>query len=222
MRIPLLSLFTDSPFEGLLDHAKIISSCAAAFQQAIECYVTSECPNFEDFRNEVEKLENEADSMKRKIRRHLPKGTLMPVDKFQFFRYLREQDHVIDAMQDVMDLISYRTEPEIQEDIRKDLSLFIDKVLSPVDELGPMVEAAQKYFTTFSERDREQVKEFIRNLRKKEKSADQLEHAIKKKILNMKADPITVFHLFKIVEAAGAIADHSENAGDMMRAMIAK
>lgn len=38
----------------------------------------------------------------------------------------------------------------------------------------------------------------------------------------MKADPVTVSHLFRLAEILGSIADHAEDAGDMMRAMIAR
>jgi hypothetical protein len=35
-------------------------------------------------------------------------------------------------------------------------------------------------------------------------------------------DPVAVFHLIRLTEIIGSIADHAENAGDMMRAMVAK
>ena len=49
-----------------------------------------------------------------------------------------------------------------------------------------------------------------------------LADAIKEKALNTIKDPITVFHMVRLAETIGSIADHAENAGDMMRAMIAK
>ena len=39
---------------------------------------------------------------------------------------------------------------------------------------------------------------------------------------NMDVDPVTVFHIVRLAETIGSIADHAENAGDMMRAMVAK
>ena len=66
------------------------------------------------------------------------------------------------------------------------------------------------------------VKDIIRNLSQKEHEADEVEDMIKEKVLNMKTDPVTVFHLFKLTETIGSIADHAENAGDMMEAMVAR
>jgi uncharacterized protein Yka (UPF0111/DUF47 family) len=45
---------------------------------------------------------------------------------------------------------------------------------------------------------------------------------VKQKVLNMNIDPVTVFHMVRLAEIIGSIADHAENAGDMMRAMVAR
>jgi len=222
MRVPFKSMFMTSPFEGLLEHAEKVKECTWAFQQAVECHIADQCQSFEEFRKDVVKLESEADAIKRRIRGHLPKGTLMPVDKFQIFRYLREQDGVLDKVEDSLDWISYRPEPGIPKELEKDFMLLIDAVIEPIEELSRMVSEAREYFNTFSEEQRIRVKEIIRSLRRQEHEADKYEDKIKEKALNLKIDPVTVFHMVRLAETIGSIADHAENAGDMMRAMIAK
>ncbi len=222
MRVPFKSMFLTSPFEGLLEHAEKVKECAWAFQQAVECHIADQCDSFEEFRKEVVKLESQADAIKRRVRGHLPKGTLMQVDKFQLFRYLREQDGVADAVEDALDWISYRPEPGIPPELAKGFMLLVDAVIEPIEELSRMVLEARKYFNTFSEEQRVVVKEIIRTLRRKEHEADKYEDKIKENALNMAIDPVTVFHMVRLAETIGSIADHAENAGDMMRAMVAK
>ena len=222
MRIPFLSLFITSPFDGLVQHAEKVKECAWAFQQAIECHLSKKCITFEEFRQEVIILEREADEIKRRIRGHLPKGTMMPVDKFQLFRYLKEQDSVLDTLEDALDWISYRPEPGIPKEIIKDFLLLVDLNIDPIEEMGKMVLEARNYFKTFNEIQRNSVKEIIRNIRRKEHEADKVEHRLKRKIFEINVDPISTFHLIRLVEITGSIADHVENSGDMMRAMIAK
>ncbi|MBU4345569.1 MAG: TIGR00153 family protein [Desulfobacteraceae bacterium] len=223
MRIPFLSMFITSPFDGLLEHAEKVKECAWAFQQAIECYLSKKCISFEEFRQEVIKLEREADIIKRRIRGHLPKGTLMPVDKFQLFRYLKEQDGVLDTVEDALDWISYRPEPVIPEVLKNDFLLLIDSSIDPIEEMSRMVLEAKKYFETFNETQRTLVKKIIRNLRRKEHEADRVEHRIKRMVFEIvDLDPVSVFHLIRLIETIGSIADHAENSGDMMRAMIAR
>ncbi len=222
MRIPFLSMFVTSPFKGLQEHAEIVKDCAWVFQEAVECHISDKCGHFEELRKKIIEMERNADAVKRRIRGHLPKGTLMPVDKFQLFRYLREQDSMIDAVEDALDWLSFRPESAIPEELKKDFALFVDKVVDPIDEMIKMVDEARKYFGSYSEEQRVKVKEIIRTLRHQEREADKVEYMIKKKVFGMDIDPVTVFHIVRLAEIIGNVADHAENAGDMMRAMVAR
>jgi hypothetical protein len=215
-------MFMASPFDGLQNHAKKVKECASVFRQAIECHISSKCKTFEEFRQEVAKLESKADAIKRNIREDLSKRAMLPLDKFELLMYLVEQDQVIDAMEDTLDWISYRDEPGILEDLEKDFLQLVDVVIDPVEELSNMVLEARKYFKYFSEKQRVIVKNIARKLSLLEHEADKVEDMIKGKVLNMNADPVTVFHLFRLAIIIGSIADHAENAGDMMRAMVAR
>ena len=222
MRIPFISMFITSPFDGLQQHAEKVKECAWVFQKAIECIIMDRCEDFEQFREDIHKMEQEADAIKRRIRGHLPKGTLLAVDKFELFRYLSEQDKVLDSVEDALDWLSYRSSPGIPDNLEKDFMLLVEAVMEPIEELSKMVVEARKYFSNFSENQRRLVKSMIRNLRAHEHEADKLEDATKQKIFNTIGDGVGVFHLIRLAEIIGSIADHAENAGDMMRAMVAK
>lgn len=222
MRLPFVSIFVRSPFDGLQEHAEKVKECAWTFQQAIECHLSQRCERFDEFRDEIIKIEQEADKVKRRIRGNLPKGTLLPVDKFELFRYLGEQDQVVDAVEDALDWIACRRDPGIPLELEKDFLLFVDAVVDPIEELTLMVKAARKYFKTFSDKHREVVKDIIKTLHKQERKVDEHEAVIKEKVMNMKIDPVRVMQMVRLSESISSIADHAENAGDMMRAMIAK
>jgi predicted phosphate transport protein (TIGR00153 family) len=222
MRVPFFKMFMTSPFEGLQEHAEKVKECAWAFQQAMECHFSPECNTFEEFRDKIIPLEKEADVIKRRVRGHIPKETMMPISNFLVFRYLREQDGVLDAVEDTLDWISYRSETKIPEALKKDFALLVDSVIDPIEELSTMVAEARKYFKTYSEDQRDMVKDIIRKLRQQEHEADNFEDIIKKKVFNMGADAVTIFHLVRLAEIIGSIADHAQNAGDMMRAMLSR
>lgn len=222
MRIPFLSMFMVSPFEGLQEHAEKVKECAWAFQQAIECHIAEECLAFEELRQEVIRLEDEADAIKRRIRGHMPKGTMTPVYNFLIFNYLREQDQVLDSVEDTLDWISFRSKPGIPAELGKDFTLLVEAVIDPIEDLVTMVSEARKYFKNYSEKQRVAVKEIIHTLRRKEHEADKLEDVIKQKVFNMETDAVTIFHMVRLAEIIGSIADHAENTGDMMRAMLSK
>lgn len=222
MRIPFFSMFITSPFDALQEHAEKVKECSWAFQQAVECHASHRCDSFEELRQEVSRFENEADAIKRRIRGHLPKGVMMPVEKFQLFRYLREQDSVLDSVKEATNWLSFRPDEGLPEYAEKDFFLLIDAVIEPIEELTVMIAEARIYFKNFSEKQRRKVKEIITNLRQMEHEADKREYVLKKKIFKYEKDPITAIHLLQLTEIVGNIADHAENTADMMRAMLAK
>ena len=222
MKIPFFSLKMTSPFEGLLEHAEKVKECGWAFQQAIECYISEKCQNFDEYREEVGNLESEADKIKRRIRGHIPRGARMPVSKFEIFWYIREQDRVLDAVQDSLDWLSYMRIPSSNDEVNKQLRMLVETVMEPMEDLSRMVKEAKTYFESYSQKQRQLVKDIIHNIRRLEHNADQIEDEFKIKIFSLEKDPIEVFHMIRLVEIIGSIADHAENAGDMMRAMIAK
>jgi hypothetical protein len=223
MRIPFLSGFVTSPFDGLQAHAEKVRECGWAFQQAMECHAADKCKRFEEYRQEVIKLESEADIIKRRIRGHLPRRARLPVSRFQVFMYLKEQDKVLDSVEDALDWLSYRPESGVsKKEIKESVFQLVDAVLDPIEELSRLVRAAKEYFSNYSEKQREMVKAIIHDLRKREHEADRIEDELKFKIFSIEKDPVAIFHLVKLAETIGSVADHAENAGDVMRAMIAR
>lgn len=222
MRIPFSNMFMTSPFEGLQEHAEKVKECSWAFQQAIECHLSPKCTRFEEFRDEIVRLENEADAIKRRIRGHIPKRTMSPVSTFLIFRYLKQQDGVLDAVEDTLDWISYRRKTKIPEALEKDFTLLVNAVIDPIEKLPTMVSEARQYFKSYSEEQRVVVKKIIHALHRQEREVDKFEYDIKKKVFNLDMDAVSIIYLVRLAEIIGSIADHAQNAGDMMRAMLSK
>ena len=214
-------LFYKSPFENLKKHADKVKDCARMFSRAVTCHIDNRCEEFDHLTEEVARLESEADAIKRNIRGHMPKGIWMPVDKFAFFMYLREQDHVLDAVEESLYWLSYRPEA-IQEEIGDDLVYLVESIIPAIEKLSPMVETATEYFRSGLEEKRLEVKSIVRDVRQHEHEGDLIERELKHKIFTTIKDPLQVFHLIRLVETIGSIADHAQNASDMMRAMIAR
>jgi predicted phosphate transport protein (TIGR00153 family) len=222
MRFPFLSFFKESPLNGIQEHVEKVKECAWAFQQAVECYASESCESFEAHKEEVAGIENEADTIKQKIRKDMTKRFFMTVKKFQMFTYLSEQDKVLGAIEDTLEWLSHRTDLGIPKSIEKEFFLLVDLVIDPVEVLSEIVIGAKKYFKKKSGKTRAAIKEMISELRQKENEADKAEERLKQKIFSQNTDPITVFHMVKLAEMTGAIADHAQNAGDMMGAMVVR
>jgi predicted phosphate transport protein (TIGR00153 family) len=222
MRLPFLSMFMTSPFERLQEHTQKVKECAWTFQQAMECHISNQCQAFDELRQQVLALKREADTIKGHIRGHLPKQILMPVPKFQLFLFLQEQDHILDSVEDALDWISYRFEPGIPGQVQKDFFILVDGVIDPIEALEQLVVEAKNFFKKFSRTPRKRIKEIIGALRDQEQEVARMEAELKQKIFTLNMDAVTVYHMIHLTEIIGAIADHAENAGSMMRNMVAR
>jgi len=221
MRLLLSSLFLKSPFEGLQRHADKARECAKLFKEAAICHVEEKCEAFDVLTDHVAKMESEADAIKRNIRNHLPRGILMPVDKFQFLQYLGEQDKVIDEVESALYWLSFRPKG-FPKTLASDFIHLVDSVIPPIEELAELVRIATSFFRSKSEDQRKQMKRLIQDIRQHEKEADVLEHELKGMVFQTIPDALVVFHTVRLVELVGSIADHAQNASDRMRAMIAR
>lgn len=222
MRIPLLGLFKTSPFENAFKHSIKVAQCGPLFVRAVESYFKDDRDQFEILKDEIRDIEAEADRIKRNIRAHLPRSILMPVDKYVFFSFLREADKVVDCVKNSLYWMSYY-ELSLPEDIQRDLVLLVKEAGDYLGFLPEMVLRTHRFFDTRFEKDRDEVKEIIREIRFREKESDDLEKTI---FIRLCADeeiaPKTFFIMIRLVETTGDIADHLENAANMVRVMIAR
>jgi predicted phosphate transport protein (TIGR00153 family) len=222
MRIVLSNLLKRSPFENTFKHAVKVAQCGPLFVEAVQAYFKPDRDKFEFLKEEIRDLEAEADRLKRNIRAHLPANILMPVEKSVFFTFLREADKVVDCAKNSLYWMSY-FDLTLPPDIQRDYILLVKEVGDYLGLLPEMVLRAHNYFKSRMEQDRVAVKDIIRDIRFREKESDDLEKTL---FIRLCADesipPRTFFLMIRLVETTGDIADHLENAADMMRAMIAR
>ena len=153
MRLLISSIFCKSPFEGLQKHADKVKECTHLFREAVVCHMGQECKRFDLLTEQVARIESEADDIKRNIRNHLPRGIFMPVDKFQFFDYLREQDKVLDEVEEALFWLSFRPEG-IPTELATTIHDLVEAVIPPIEKLPELVTLATEYFKSKSEKQR--------------------------------------------------------------------
>ena len=192
------------------------------FKRAVQCYVEQDCEEFDQLTEDVAMLESQADALKRNLRNHLPRGIFMPMDKFIFLDCLREQDHVLDDVEEALYWLSFKPMAGIPEELVGDFLHLIDAVIPAIEKLPEMSEQAMAYFKNSTEENRNKLKSMIRDVYQAEKEADHLEHELKKNAFTLLEDPVEIYHVVRLVEIVGEICDHAQNASDRVRTMIAR
>lgn len=210
-----------APLEALERHAKIVNECLSLAKETLSYYIAADNDHFVQYSIKVAQKEHEADSVKRNVRGHLPKGIIMPIDKFELFAFVKEQDKVADDAQALVDWLSL-VKKSIFPDLAKGVHSLLDKCMDAALLLPEMIREAMIFFRDGEEQHRTHVKRLIREIRTFEHEADALEIGLKHMIFKVTTDPILLHHQLTTVDIIGEVANHAENAADMMRAMVAQ
>lgn len=210
------------PLECLERHAVQVHECLNKAIVGLKAYMAMDEAGFKQCFDDVSELEHGADLIKRNVRAHLPKGIIMPIDKFELFLYVNEQDGIADVCEDVMEWLRYRR-IQLPSSIAEDTISLFEQCGAVVSGLSQIIQDAREYFKTGNDMVRTRVKEAILTLRSREHQADVMENSLKQQIFDTYPDDMfPIYFLVRLVELIGRTADQAESAADIMRSMIAK
>lgn len=219
---PIAELFGQSPFGPLVQHTEKVHECVQEVEPLIEAFLMGDGDRVEALYEKISDLEHEADNIKRDIRAHLPKSLLLPVNRGDILKFLKEQDAIADTAEDIAVLLTIR-KSEVPEALHDEIRALTTKVIG-VSEL--LVDAASELDNlqeaVFKGKAAEQVVAQIDQVNHGEYEADKLQTAAARKLhqLEDEIDPISVYFLTKLFRLLGEIANHAENTGDSLGMML--
>ncbi|MFN3921282.1 MAG: phosphate signaling complex protein PhoU [Caldimicrobium sp.] len=208
-------------FDLLLRHARLVIECMERLPLALEAYLKQDRLRLEEIMKHIVEIEKEADKIKTNIRGHLPRGLILPVEKFELFLYLKEQDAVADYAEAILNWLSFK-EVVIQEKIAQQLESLLNQSLEPLKYLEEMIITSADFLINWNEDSRTRAKELIRQIRYQEFITEEMGNQTKKLAFQEIKDPIEFFFVLKLIDLICEISHHAENAADLMRTMIAK
>ncbi len=226
-RAPIFDTFRkESPFDGLAAHAGKIKECVGSLEQTLLAFIKGDAEATKEFAMVVSRLELEADEIKSNVRNHLPANVRMPVEKPLFLQTLSEQDRILDEAEDAAIWMSFRVHG-VPDTVATGLKELLAKVIETVDAYEDAVANMDDLVHTgFIKREREEEKIIIHRIHQLEHETDVLSRALSAHLLDPAVEEelgaITVYHLLKLTLQISKIADHAENAGDRLRAMLSK
>jgi predicted phosphate transport protein (TIGR00153 family) len=203
-------------------HMKAAVACAREVLPFAEAMVAGDIAGMQRHRDEIERLEHEADGIKNQIRSHLPRRFLMAVERRDMLEILDSQDSIADVAQDVAELAVLRkmTVPEALGDpllrlVRRviDTCEHAERIINQLDEL---VE------TGFGEREVARVEEMLEQLGRMESETDELGKSLVRELFEMEDElGVSTVFWYQLINWIGNIADHAERVGNRLRLLIA-
>ncbi len=220
----ILDLFHKSPFEPLYEHRLKVRDCTDLVKPLFEAIFAEDTEKQQELSKRIYEAEKEADLLKVKIRRIIPKGIFLAVNREDLLRYLKIQDDLADAVEDIAVITSLKplaTPPALRDEILS----FVDTVLNvcmladeATDHLKPLVEAG------FKGEDTATLHELVEKAEEAEREADLAGLEVAKKLFKhedeMKATDVMLW--FRVLDLVGDLADYAEKTSEWLHNMLNK
>ena len=208
-------------FDLLKKHARLVLECAERLSLSLEAYYKKDTTQLEEIAKHIFEIEKEADQLKRNIRGHLPKGILLPVERFELFLYLKEQDAIADATEEIINWLSFKY-VKIPKELFEEIESLLTKSIESLKYLENLITYSADFLLNRNENSRNQAKDIVREIRYSQYLAEEFGNKVKKEIFSKLNDSLTLFYTLKLVDLILGIPHHAENTADLMRVMIAK
>ena len=217
------NLFGRSPIRPMQEHMHAAVECARQIVPLFEEMARGDSAAVSVRREEIDRLEHEADRIKNEIRSHLPNRMFLAVERRDMLEILDCQDSIADTAQDIAETADMRgmvVPPELVEpflDLARRVIAACEQAQRVIDELENLVE------TGFRGRGVARVDEMIDELSRIETETDELEERIKRKLFPMEDElGISAMFWYKLIDLTGQMADYSERVGNRLRLLTAR
>ncbi len=206
------------------EHMVIVEQCVRLLTPFFKAVLNEDHTRAKDIYKEIGKLENKADTLKKKLRLHMPKGLFMPVARRDLLELLLVQDKAANQAKDISGIIVGRkmTFPkgvsELLPKYVKRCEEACKQAKTVINELDELVE------TGFSGKEIQFVASIINELDGIEKDTDRMQMKIRAALLKIEKDlpPVDVIFYYKIIEGIGEVADIAQRIGSRVELLLAK
>jgi len=199
-------------------------SCITLLGDFLEASFSKNWKEAEEIQQAIHKKENEADTLKREIRTHLPRSLWLPVARNDLLEMLQIQDRLANRARDIAALMLGRKIEipiELVEGVRdyyhKNLNTSA-QALKAINELDELLE------TGFRGKEATLVEELVVELDELEHQSDVSQIKLRAMLFQMEDSlpPVHVIFLYKIIDRLGELADISQKIGSRLLLLIAK
>ena len=224
MNNPISALFGPSPIRPIQKHMAKAQNCITLLGDFLEATYSKEWQKAEEIQQTICKTENEADTLKREIRTHLPRSLWLPVARNDLLEMLQIQDRLANRARDIAGIMLGRKieiPGELVECVRdyyqKNLNTSA-QALKAINELDELLE------TGFRGKEATLVEGLVVELDELEHQSDVSQVKLRAMLFQMEDSlpPVHVIFLYKIIDRLGELADISQKVGSRLLLLIAK
>ena len=221
----ILNIFVDSPLNELREHAEKVIEATDRLSEMLDAYLEGDSEKVESLCQEIDELEHEADKMKQHLRIILPNSVVTKLDKTLLIAFLKLQDGIANLAQDSAHWMTLRSSADLPEEIKENLRELMKMSMKCIREYEEIIKGLEKIEgTSYSNVEIHRHVDKIPNLEKMEYEVDVFEIKVLKTIFKHENDisGAGIYHLVRLVDNIGDVADKTANAADIMRRTLLK
>jgi predicted phosphate transport protein (TIGR00153 family) len=218
----LANIFGSSPVMPLENHVGVVHRCAKQLGDLFEAAISGDWQKADEIKVEIDRLENEADDIKKEIRQHLPKSLFMPVPRQDLLELLLVQDKIANRARDVAGIVTLRR-MQVPAPIAEPFLAFVGRVIDSTRQARKSVRELDELFTAgFRGAEAELVSSMVETLDQIETETDTLELQLCAQLYEIESslNPVDTVFLYKVIELIGDIADMAERVGRRLEMLL--
>jgi len=221
---PFVSLFGRSPIGPMQQHMAKAHECAANLLPFIEASMAGDWSQAEQIQQQMARLEQEADKLKKDVRLNLPKSLFLPVPRSDLLELLSVQDKVANRAEDIVGLMLGRqmqVPAALQPLMRQYVARTVD---ASAQALRAMNELDELLATGFAGREAKLVETLVEELGQIEQDTDRLQVEMRRGLFALEKDlpPVDVMFLYQIIDWIGDVADRAQRVGNRLEQLLAR
>ncbi|HCF5570927.1 TPA: TIGR00153 family protein [Pseudomonas aeruginosa] len=221
---PFISLFGRSPIGPMQQHIAKAHVCAAGLLPFFRAVIAEDWAQVEQVQQDMVRLEQEADRLKKNVRMHLPKSLFLPVPRSDLLELLSVQDKVANRAKDIAGLMlgrRMRIPLPLQGQMLAYVQRSVDasaQALRVVNELNELLE------TGFGGRETSLVESMVEELEAIENDTDRIQVEVRRELFRLESElpPVDVMFLYQIIEWIGDVADRAQRVGNRLEQLLAR
>ncbi|WP_134584967.1 TIGR00153 family protein [Pseudomonas aeruginosa] len=221
---PFISLFGRSPIGPMQQHIAKAHDCAAGLLPFFRAVIAEDWAQVEQVQQDMVRLEQEADRLKKNVRMHLPKSLFLPVPRSDLLELLSVQDKVANRAKDIAGLMlgrRMRIPLPLQGQMLAYVQRSVDasaQALRVVNELNELLE------TGFGGRETSLVESMVEELEAIENDTDRIQVEVRRELFRLESElpPVDVMFLYQIIEWIGDVADRAQRVGNRLEQLLAR
>ncbi|MCE9680829.1 TIGR00153 family protein [Halomonas alkalisoli] len=221
---PFSAMFGRSPFQPLLAHIVKASECAEQLLPFFEASLNGDWEEAARIREEVTRLEHEADSLKTELRLNLPNTLFLPVSRSDLLDLITVQDRIANKVRDITGIMLGR-KMQVPAELAQPMRDYMRTAVACVAQARQALEELEDLLQSgFGRHVTDVMQNLIRELHILEQQADTQQVAIRRKLFELedRLKPVDVVFLYKIIDWVGELSDRAERVGSRLQILTAR